>query len=595
MTVFDVLTLVFGVSLFLFGMSLMGDALKRNAGNKLKLFLGKMTSRPILGFLLGALVTAVIQSSSATTVMVIGFVNSGTMLLSQAVGVIMGANVGTAVTSWITALSGLEGGGVGSLLQWFKPSSFTPVIALAGILLYMSGKHEKKKNTGLILLGFSVLMIGMDTMSDAVAGLSESESFRSILLAFENPLLGILAGLVLTAIIQSSSASIGILQSFTVTGAITFGNAVPIIMGQNIGTCITAILASAGANKNAKRASYVHLLFNVLGTAVCMGVFYLLRYAVKLPLLNGTIDMWGIAAVHTLFNLITFAALFPFSRQLERMAVALVRENKGTSDSFSMLEERLLATPAIAIERSRLLTVRMAELSAEALRRASGLTESFSAKEAQRVRELEKKADEYEDKLGSYLLLISEKNLLENESREVNRLLHMLGDLERISDHAVNLAESAEELNDKGLRFSDSAREELRVLYSAVEEIAALSVSCVRDDDVEQAVLVEPLEQVIDELRETIRRRHIVRLQNNRCTMEQGFILTDILTDLERIADHCSNLAGCLLESERHHGMEVHRYLREYRQNGEGFESKRLAFAERYRLSEEDEAKEEAN
>ena len=585
MTIFDALGLILGISLFLFGMNLMGETLKKSAGRRLKIFLGKMTSRPIMGFLLGALVTAIIQSSSATTVMVVGFVNSGTMLLSQAVGVIMGANVGTAVTSWITALSGLENGSaVGSLLAWFKPSSFTPIVALIGLLLYMVGKSEKRKNLGLILLGFSVLMIGMDTMSDAVSGLSQNETFRSILLMFSNPILGLLAGMLLTAIIQSSSASIGILQSFTVTGAITFGNAVPIIMGQNIGTCVTALLASAGANKNAKRASYVHLLFNVIGSAVCLGIFYLLKYAVGWSVLEGSMDMWGIAIVHTLFNLITFAILFPFSKGLEKMAVALVKEKAIETDRFRMLEERLLATPTVAIDRSREMTCRMASVSARALNRACMLFSEFSEKTAMEVRQCEIEADEYEDRLGTYLLRIAEKNVLEGENREINQLLHMLGDWERISDHAVNLCESAEELREKELLLSKKAREELAVLTDAVREIVSLAQGALETNDLSVAEQVEPLEQVIDGLRSEMKRRHILRLQNHQCTMEQGFILTDILTDLERIADHCSNIAGCMLEMSRDRALGMHRYLRDYRQDGADFSARQQHYAEKYRL-----------
>ncbi len=587
MTIFDVLSLVFGLSLFLFGMNLMGDTLKKSAGRKLKSVLGKLTSHPFKGFLLGTLVTAVIQSSSATTVMVVGFVNSGTMLLSQAVSVIIGANVGTSVTSWITALSGLEGGAaVGSLMQWFKPSTFTPIVAFAGLLLYMVGKNDRKKNVGLILLGFSVLMIGMDTMSDAVSGLSENETFRSILLMFENPLLGLLAGLMLTAIIQSSSASIGILQSFTATGAITFGNAVPIIMGQNIGTCVTALLASAGTNKNAKRTAMVHLFFNVFGSGICLGIFYLLKYAAVLPFLEGSIDMWGIAIVHTLFNFITAVVLLPLSGLLERLAIAVVRE-KGEADHFSVLDDRLLATPSVAIEQSRGLTVKMAELSVEAFDTACELWKNFSEKGADLVRRRERTVDEYEDRLGSYLVRISEQGILERESREVSQLLHLLGDLERISDHAVNLAESAEEIHDKGLSFSDEAVEELTVLSRAVREITELSLACMRDRDPLKAEMVEPLEQVIDGLRDEIKRRHVLRLQANECSIEHGFVLSDLLTDLERIADHCSNVAGCFLERSSEGEMRLHQQLREYRRDSGEFEARRQMFSEKYCLKSE--------
>ena len=585
MTFFNALTLVLGLALFLFGMNLMGDTLKKSAGRRLKLFLEKMTANPFKGFLLGFLVTAVIQSSSATTVMVVGFVNSGTMLLSQAVGVIMGANVGTAITSWITALSGLEGGNaVGAVMQWFKPSTFTPILALIGILLYMVGKHDRKKNLGLILLGFSVLMVGMDTMSGAVSGLSENETFRSILLWFENPILGVLAGLILTAIVQSSSASIGILQSFTVTGAITFGNAVPIILGQNIGTCVTALIASAGTNKNAKRASMVHLLFNVFGTSLFLGLFYFIKYVVGLPLLNGSIDMWGIALVHTLFNVTTVLVLFPFVKQLERLAVALVRD-KGKSDCFSILDERLLATPSVAIEKSRELTIRMGELSVGSVHSACDMLLQKATEETyDSILQSERSVDEYEDKLGTYLLRISEQSILEGESREVTGMLHLLSDFERISDHAVNLAEAAEEIREKKLAFSDEAKEELSTLIAAVLEITERTQDAFQKGDAEEASLIEPLEQVIDGLRKEIKQRHIIRLQHNTCTMEHGFILTDILTDLERIADHCSNIAACCMRRTEQTSMELHRYLKEYREDHGRFDEKYVRYLEKYRL-----------
>ena len=588
MTVFDILTLIFGISLFLFGMNLMGDTLKRSVGNRLKLFLGRLTAKPFRGFLLGALVTAVIQSSSATTVLVVGFVNSGTMLLSQAIGVIMGANVGTSVTSWITALSGLEGGGaIGSLLRWFKPSVFTPVVALIGLLLYLLGKNDRKKSIGLILLGFSVLMIGMDTMSDAVAGFGQNETFRSILLLFENPILGLLAGMVLTAIVQSSSASIGILQSFTVTGAITFGSAVPIIMGQNIGTCVTALIASVGANKNAKRASVIHLLFNVFGAVFGLGFFYLLKNRIGIETLGGPIDMWGIAVVHTVFNILTALILLPLGKQLERLATTLVRDEKS-KESFHMLDERLLNFPSVALERSRRMTLTMAQTAMHAMDISCQMLRGrYSTVASDAVKKDEITADELEDKLGSYLIRISEKDILDIESREVNRLLHLLSDFERISDHAVHIASAAEELGDKKLSFSVSAQEELLIFVSAIEEITHLSLSAFENNDYEQASMVEPLEQVIDNLKNEMRRRHILRLQKNLCTIEQGFVFTDILTDLERVADHCSNIAGCLMEFSESNSLELHRYLKEYRMDRDVFATKRRLYEKKYCLPQE--------
>lgn len=583
MTVFDVLTLIFGLSLFLFGMNLMGDTLKKSAGRKLKVILGKLAGSPFKGFFLGFGVTAIIQSSSATTVMVVGFVNSGTMLLSQAVAVIMGANVGTTVTSWLTALSGIGASGVGSVMQWFKPSTFTPVVALIGLLFYMAGKNDKKKNLGLILLGFSVLMIGMETMSGAVSGLAENETFRSILLAFENPLLGVVAGLALTAIIQSSSASIGILQSFTATGAITFGNAVPIIMGQNIGTCVTALISSTGTSKNAKRTAMVHLLFNVFGSAICLALFYIVKATLDVPFLDGNIDMWGIAITHTVFNLITVVALFPLSKQLERLAVVLVKDKKG-SDEFSILDERLIATPSVAIERSREATLKMASLSVSAIEDACGLMNEYDEKNAEKVKKYESITDEYEDRLGTYLIRISEESILETEKIETSQLLHMIGDIERISDHAVNIAESADEMNDKNITFSDNAKAELSVIISAVNEITLISYEAIRNQDYALAASVEPLEEVIDDLRDEIKRRHIERLQRGECTIEQGFVLTDIITNLERVADHCSNLAGCFIEMSKYNAMDMHEYLKKYRAQESDFEKLFAEFSKKYSI-----------
>ena len=582
MTVFDALTLVFGISLFLFGMNIMSDTLKKSAGRRLKVILGKLTGSPIKGVTLGFGVTAIIQSSSAATVMVVGFVNSGTMLLSQAVSVIMGANVGTTVTSWITALAGLEGGNsVSSIMQWFKPSTFTPVIALVGLLLYLSTRSDKRKNIGLILLGFSVLMIGMETMSDAVSGLAGNAAFRSILLAFENPLLGLLAGMALTAIIQSSSASIGILQSFTATGAITFGNAVPIIMGQNIGTCITALISSAGASKNAKRTAMVHLLFNVFGSIIGLAIFYVLKLAVKLAFLDGNIDMWGIAIVHTVFNVVSFLVLFPLSKQIERLAVLLVRDKKE-SDEFSILDERFLDIPSVAIERSREGALKMASTSIKAFDDSCLVLESYDEKIAQRVRKYESISDEYEDRLGTYLLRISEKSILESEKNEATWLLHMIGDFERISDHAVNLVESAEEIYDKKLCFSSSAKKEISVLISAVREITELTYDAISEKDIEKAKRIESLEQVIDELRDKIKKHHIVRLQSGECSMEHGFVLSDILNNLERIADHCSNIAGCYIEMSEHGALDLHKYLKKYKDENQAFEAQFKEYAEKY-------------
>ena len=575
MTIFDILTLVFGVALFLFGMNLMGETLKKSAGRKLKIILGKLTASPVKGFLLGLVVTCIIQSSSATTVMVVGFVNSGTMALMQALTVIMGANVGTCITSWITALSGIEGGGagwVGAVMEWFKPSTFTPIIALIGLLFYMGGKNDRKKNTGLILLGFSVLMIGMETMSDAVKVMAENETFRNILVSFENPLLGLLAGLVLTAVVQSSSASIGILQSFTVTGAITFGSAIPIIMGFNIGTCVTALISSVGTNRDAKRASVFHLIFNIFGAALCMVIFYILKYAVQLPLLDGNINMWGIAIVHTVTKLGMALIMFPIYRQLGKLAVALVKDKK-VSDKFSMLDERLLSVPAVAIERSNEAVTNMAHIAENSVLEACKLFDVYDQKLAEKIKEYEDVTDEYEDKLGTYLVRLSETSILDGENQEINKLLHTIGDLERISDHALNLAESAEELNDKEIKFSEQAKREISVLINAVTEIMDLAIEGFCNNDFEKAYRVEPLEQVIDDLRDDIKKGHIVRLQAKECSIEHGFVLADILNNLERIADHCSNIAGCFIEMSVNNALDMHHYQKEYRDESEKYES----------------------
>lgn len=585
MSVFNILNLVCGLSLFLFGMNFMGDTLKKSAGNKLKTFLGNMTSKPFKGFLLGAGVTAVIQSSSAATVMVVGFVNSGAMTLSQAISVIMGANVGTTITSWLTGLSGVGEGGAAavSFLQWLKPSAFVPILALVGVLLYMLGKRASKKNIGLILLGFSVLMVGMDMMSEAVKPLSENEGFKSVLLWFSNPFFGVLAGAVMTAILQSSSASVGILQSLTVTGAITFGNAIPILLGQNIGTCVTALISSVGTGRNAKRAAFVHLYFNAIGVAVFLGLFYLFDFTVGFPFMNDSIDMWGIAAVHTVFNVVSVLAIAPFSRLLEKLVCLSIRDKAG-ADEVSILDERLLATPSVAIERSARAVCEMADAAEESLTISMGLLFDYDSARADRVRGLEARADMYEDKIGSYLIRLSPESVLEGENMEITKLLHLIGDLERISDHAVNIAESGEEIKDKQISFSEEAHGELKTMREAVGEIVAISLSALRENNVEQARRVEPLEQVIDGLRDRIRLRHIQRLQNSECTVEHGFVLSDILTNYERIADHCSNIAGCIIEISEYNTLEMHGYTDRIKQNDSEFKQMYAEFSERYRI-----------
>ena len=580
MDLFDVLTLLGGLSLFLFGMNLMGASLEKRAGSSLKILLGKLTSRKILGFLTGMGVTAVIQSSSATTVMVVGFVNSGLLTLRQAISVIMGANVGTTVTAWILSLTGLDGDNFFVML--LKPTSFTPILALIGVVLTMMAKSDKKKDVGMILLGFAVLMFGMDTMSGAVAGLEEVPEFRNILLMFSNPVLGVLAGAGLTAIIQSSSASVGILQALSATGQVTYGAAIPIIMGQNIGTCVTAMISSVGANKNAKRAAVVHLLFNIVGTAVWLAVFYGINAVVQFSFVSHSIDQLGIAVGHTAFNILCTALLFPFSGLLEKMACRLVPDTKAP-EKIQILDERFLATPSVAIDRCQEVAETMARISMDALKTSCQLIEHYDPKSAQAVRETEQEADQYEDMLGTYLVKLGRADLNAADSRETAKLLHIIGDFERISDHAVNLVESAEEIRNKGLSFSVHAKQELAVLTAAVGEVMDLALDAFLQNDPALAAKVEPLEQVVDTLKEQLRNRHILRLQKGECTIELGFVWSDLLTSLERVADHCSNIAGCVIEMS-HDSLDVHEYLDNVKAGGPGFLRAYEAYAQKYAL-----------
>lgn len=582
MDLFDGLTLVGGLSLFLFGMNLMGASLEKRAGGSLKALLGKLTSRKILGFLTGLGVTAVIQSSSATTVMVVGFVNSGLLSLHQAINVIMGANVGTTVTAWILSLTGLDSGNF--FIQLLKPTSFTPILALIGVGLTMMAKSDKKKDVGMILLGFAVLMFGMDTMSGAVEGLKDVPEFQNVLLMFTNPILGVLAGAALTAIIQSSSASVGILQALSATGQVTYGAAIPIIMGQNIGTCVTAMISSVGANKNAKRAAVVHLMFNIIGTAVWLAVFYGINSVLHFAFVGQPIDQLGIAVVHTAFNVLCTALLFPFSSLLEKLACRLVPDTKAP-DQIQILDERLLSTPSVALVRCQEVAETMARISMDALKTGCQLLKNYDAKSAQAVRETEQEADQYEDMLGTYLVKMGRSNLSKNDSQQVSKLLHIIGDFERISDHAVNLVESAEEMQSKGLNFSIYAKKELEILTAAVSEIMDLSLEAFLKNDPVLAAQVEPLEEVVDTLKEQLRNRHILRLQKGECTIELGFVWSDLLTNLERVADHCSNIAGCIIEMA-HDSLDVHEYLDNVKAGGPAFMKAYQDYAQKYALVE---------
>ena len=584
MNIYDFLTLLGGLSLFLFGMNLMGQALERRAGGRLRSLLGKLTTNRAMGLLTGIGITAAIQSSSATTVMVVGFVNSGLMTLKQAINVIMGANVGTTITAWVLSLAGISSTNL--LINLLKPSSFTPVLAFAGIVLYMFCKNDRKKDTGMILLGFATLMFGMDTMSDAVSGLRHIPEFQSLFLLFRHPLLGILAGTILTAIIQSSSASVGILQALATTGQVSYGAAIPIIMGQNIGTCITAILSSIGANKNAKRAAMVHLLFNVIGTTVYLAVFWLLQLIFRPAFLDLPASLFGIAIMHSVFNILCTLLILPLSGLLEKLVIRLVPD-ASLPEPLPPLDERLLSTPPIALERCREVASDMAKTAVHALLDSLNVLYHFSPELAKNIRQKEELTDHYEDILGTYLVKLSATPISEKDRRETAKLLKTIGDFERISDHAVNLLESAEEMQDKGLAFTASAASELKTLTSAVREILHLSLTAFLNDDLKSAALVEPLEQVVNRLKEQLRTQHILRLQLGTCSIDAGFIWSDLLTDLERTSDDCSNIAGCIIDMA-HHNMNLHESLRNVRNNSEEFQRQFQIYMEQYGLKQKE-------
>ena len=581
MDIFNVLTMIGGLCLFLFGMNVMGESLERAAGNSLRTLLSKLTGSRIAGFLTGLAVTAVIQSSSATTVMVVGFVNSGLLNLSQAIGVIMGANVGTTVTAWVLSLGGISGDSL--ILQLLKPTSFTPILALVGIVYYMFVKDAKKKDIGMILLGFAVLMFGMDTMSGAVKGLKNEAWFTNLFLLFKNPILGVLAGAALTGIIQSSSASVGILQALSATGAISFGASIPIIMGQNIGTTVTALLSSVGTNKNARRAAIVHMLFNVIGTVICLILFVLVDWIFTPAILDQPTDYLGISVCHTLFNIICTTILLPSGSLLEKIACKIVPDSK-IAEEVVELDERLLTTPPIALERCRNLTVEMSDYAAQGFRDGVTVLNHFTPELAEAIKSGEDRTDHYEDILGTYLVKLSALRISEADNAEAAALLKVIGDFERISDHSVNLLESAEELMQKNQKFSDAAKEELHVLIAAVTEIMELSFDSFRRNDLETALQVEPLEQVIDGLKEQMRTRHILRLQQGNCSIETGFIWSDLLTSLERIGDHCSNIAGCVIDLA-HKDMNTHEALRTVRNSNEQYQERYHDYALKYRLN----------
>ncbi len=574
----NALTLIGGLALFLFGMNVMGEALEKRAGGQMKKVLNSLTRNKFIGLLLGMGVTAVIQSSSATTVMVVGFVNSALMTLKQAINVIMGANVGTTVTAWILSLGGIDSSNV--FIKLLKPTSFTPILALIGIIMTMFGKNSKSKDTGSILLGFATLMFGMDTMSDAVAGLADVPAFQNMFIMFKNPILGVIVGAILTAIIQSSSASVGILQALAVTGQVSYGAAIPIIMGQNIGTCITAMLSSIGANKNAKRAAFVHLSFNIIGTLIWLTVFSIISTALKPAILDVAASLFGIAIAHSIFNILCTVLLLPMSGFLEKLVIKLVPDTDKT-ELIVELDERLLVTPSVALSRCSMVTAEMAECAVEGLKESLTLLEQYNPQLAESIREKESKADHYEDILGTYLVKLSGHQLSELESAESAKLLKVIGDFERISDHSVNILESAEELMGKEKEFSEEGRKELQVLCRAVSEILDLVQTTFANNDLGAAAKVEPLEQVIDDLKEKLRTNHILRLQKGGCSIEMGFVWSDLITNLERVSDHCSNIAVCVLDASQNN-LNVHETMSMIKKDSEQFKELYAAYAAQY-------------
>lgn len=578
MNIFNVLNLIGGLCLFLFGMTIMGGALEKTAGNNLHKVLGKITDKKVTGLLTGVSITAIIQSSSATTVMVVGFVNSGIMTLKQAVNVIMGANIGTTVTAWILSLAGVESDNV--IVKLFKPSSFTPVLALIGVVLLLFSKKEKKKDYGTILLGFATLMVGMETMSASVSGLKNIPEFQQLFIRFSNPILGLLAGALLTAIIQSSSASVGILQALASTGSVTYGAAIPIIMGQNIGTCITAVISSVGANKNAKRAAAVHLSFNIIGAALWLSVFCIVKKIFAPAFLNHSSSLLGIAIIHTVFNVLCTVVMLPLGGFLEKLVVKLIPDNREAQIETE-LDERLLSTPAIALEQCRLLLCDMAFCSLDSLNRSVALLSNFKSENADIVKEIEDKTDHYEDIIGTYLVKLSSYSLTVKDSETTAAYLKFIGDFERIADHSVNIMESALEMNEKKISFSAKAKKELNSIISAVQKVTEMACNSFIDNNLEIAREIEPLEEVIDDLKNLLRSKHIERLQKGECDINTGFIWSDLLTNLERISDHCSNIAACVIDLSNHN-MNLHSTVHEMKKNissfNEAYEKYRKAY-----------------
>lgn len=587
MNLFSVLSLIGGLALFLYGMNVMGGGLEKLAGGKLEKIFEKLTSNPIKAVLLGTAVTAVIQSSSATTVMLVGFVNAGIMKLHSAIGVIMGANIGTTVTSWILSLSSISGDSI--LIKLIKPESFSPILAIIGVAILTMSKSGKKKDIATIMVGFAVLMFGMTKMSDSVAPLKDDPQFAQILLLFKNPILGVIAGALLTAVIQSSSASVGILQALSATGAITFGSALPIILGQNIGTCVTAMLSSIGANKNAKRVAFVHLYFNIIGTVLFLAVFYIANALLHFSFIDDVVGASNIAIVHTIFNMSTTIVLLPFTKVLEKLAYLTIRDDKkeninNIDQQFRLLDDRFLQSPSFAIEKCRDLTDHMGEIAKESIDLAIDLAlNEYDEEKVIKINSNEKAVDMYEDKLGTYLVKLSSKDLSERDSQSVSTILHVIGDFERINDHAQNIVEVAKEKHEKNVDFSLQAVSELKVICSAVKENLELAIKAFENHDLQTAAKVEPLEEVVDQLRARLKNRHVKRLQQGECTIENGFIFTDLLTNLERVSDHCSNIAVCLIQVDDE-SFDTHEYIQILKNSGSDFEDQVEKYKREYAL-----------
>ena len=584
MTIFNVFSLLGGLAFFLYGMNVMGETLEKMAGSKLKTILASLTSNTFKGFMLGLLVTAVIQSSSATTVMVVGFVNSGIMTLGQSIGVIMGANLGTSVTSWLLSLTGIQGDSF--FIQICKPANFTPVLAFIGIAIVMFSKSQKKKDVAIILIAFAVLMFGMETMSSAVDPLTESEKFKEILVLFSNPVLGLIVGTVFTAIVQSSSASVGILQALTLTGTVTYATAIPIDMGQNIGTCVSAMLSSIGAGKNAKRAAVIHLSFNVISAAVLLTLYSLANLIFGFEFIENAADPLGIAVVHTVFKILALMMLMPLSKQLEKLACFIVKDSKEDiekDEEFKVLDDRFIHSPAFAIEQCKKLTDNMAAITRDSMLRAVEITNGYNEELDKYIYDTESRIDNYEDKLGTYLVKISANELSAEDGKNISTLLHCIGDFERISDHATNIVKASKEMNDKGIVFSGDAKKELDVMSRAVADVLNLTVEAFINNDLEKAHKVEPLEEVIDGLKTRLKSRHVKRLRDGECTIELGFVFADFITNFERVSDHCSNIAVCLIQMADAN-FEVHDYIHELKASGEEFDKMVEAYQQIYKL-----------